>query len=84
MPVIPALCEVEIRRAVANILSAPISKIRKVKWTEDVAQGFKSLLCKHEALSSNSSTTKKKRKKNSKEQGTGGSRLYSYLLWRQK
>jgi hypothetical protein len=31
----------------------PISKITRVKWTEDVAQAGEHLLCKHKGLSSN-------------------------------
>jgi hypothetical protein len=51
---------------------------KRAKWTESVAQVvrvslFLSLLCKHEALTSNTSTTLKKKKK---KKGREGRLLY--------
>jgi hypothetical protein len=51
-----------LRLAQASSSKDPISKISRAKWTGGVARAVESLLCKHEALSSNSSPTKKNQK----------------------
>jgi hypothetical protein len=61
-----------LRAAQANSLQDPISKIARAKWTRDVAQIVKCLLCKCKALSSNPSLT---------EKNWNGSKI---LMWDQK
>jgi hypothetical protein len=59
MPVILAVWEAEIWQSAVR---GPISKITRAKWTGDVAQVVKCLLCKYEAINSNPGTTKKKKR----------------------
>jgi hypothetical protein len=45
-----------------------LQKITRAKWTGDVAQAIKHLLCKCEALSSNTSPIKKKKRKKERKE----------------
>jgi hypothetical protein len=59
VPVILATWETEIRMIMVPgqlrqiVHKTPLSKITRAKWTADVAQEAKYLLCKHKVLSSN-------------------------------
>jgi Zn ribbon nucleic-acid-binding protein len=67
-PVILATWEAETGKSIVQSQprqiahETPISKITRVKWTEDVAKAVECLLCKHKALSSNPCLAKKKKK----------------------
>jgi hypothetical protein len=67
MPIILASWEAEMGRIWGQprqiTCETPISKITRAKWTGGVAQTVESLLCKHEAPSSNPRITKKKKSK---------------------
>jgi hypothetical protein len=86
MPAILATWKAEIRRITVGgqagqiVQETPISKIPRAKWTVGVAQARKSLLCKHEALSSNSSPPSKKRSLKSSSLNIGTSIYISHKL----